>query len=100
MIELFIQRKKAMSMEAKMKAAEVRSVIEGKKDEILEQVKTRLAKFLPSWQPQQTEITFKIMEDADYRHPRRKGGCRSLKAFVSRGSCRGYCPRHHSRTFS
>lgn len=58
-----------MSMEAKMKAAEVRSVIEGKKDEILEQVKTRLAKFLPSWQPQQTEITFKIMEDADYRHP-------------------------------
>jgi len=70
MIKRFIQREIKNSTNAKEKATTVRNQLEEKKEEILEQVKLKLEKYLPDWDVNTTEIVFKVMEDADYRHPR------------------------------
>ncbi len=69
-IRRFIQREIGASTRAREKVVTVRNTLENKKEEILEQVRIKLAKYLPDWCTNDVEINFKVMEDADYRHPR------------------------------
>jgi hypothetical protein len=65
----FIQREKRRSVEMKEKCIAVKAELESKLELIMEAVHTKLATYLPNWKPSSVKVTFKIMEDADYRHP-------------------------------
>lgn len=69
-VKLFIQREIRNSVNYRERIFAIRDQLESKKEEILEQVRIKLAKYLPDWYTNDIEITFKIMEDADFRHPR------------------------------
>ena len=70
MIKRFVQREIKDSTNAKEKAIIVKNKLESKKEEILEKVRVKLAEYLPDWNANTTKIVFKVMGDADYRHPR------------------------------
>ena len=68
-VDMFIQREKKQSMEVKDKCIAVKNELEDKTESIMEAVRAKLAMYLPDWRPETVKVTFKIMEDADYRNP-------------------------------
>ena len=74
MIKLFVKNEVSLSEEGKMTASRMRAEMEGKQEAIVRQVKLRLATFLPNWKPEEVSVSFRVIENANFIHPR-KGEC-------------------------